>query len=1397
MDEHSVQTPPEKASIEAAINKEFEDVQTRVHTFDPNDPPEAKAAQTTQGDGSSVPTKPAAIKEIISDIDDKTEEDKVTSLMPGALAPVSIESASDIPDWARIGWQRVSELATTDPEHDFYESILGELYFGNLWLNAGVVFVAVFATWITTSLGGGLSSAIIICAFVATYFKHSVDRFYRNARSDISRELAKEKLELDTGEESAEWINEFLRRFWLIYEPVLSGSIVQVVDGVLASSTPSFLDSIRLTTFTLGTKPPVVDSIRSYPKTEDDVVVMDWKFSFNPNDLANMTKVQIAKKVNPKIVLTVRVGRGMVGAGIPILLENMSFSGLMRVRLKLINTFPHIKTIDLSFLEEPHIDYALKPIGGETFGFDIANIPGLHPFIKEQINANLRPMMYDPNQFTLDAESLISGYPIDSAIGVLAVTIYGAKGLKNSERFGTSDPYCKLTIRGGQVLAQTKVINDSLVPVWNETFYLIINALSETLNFEIYDSNEVTKDTLMGTATFPLSTLAENPKQEEVTAPVYLNSKAYGEIKFDMNWCPVAEPTETEPAPDSNVGILRFTIHQAKDLDPKRSMIGQYNPYAEIYLNGKKVYTTKVIKRNNSPVWEEPVELFVTDKDGVEISVRVYDARDLAVDPVVASWTGKLSEFLSSKNDWFKVQDAAGKLRMSCIWKPILNDGSLNFNVGAYVNPVGVVRLHIKKAVDVKSSGQLGGKSDPYVSIKLNNVSRGRTEMVPDTLNPEWKDEIFYIPVHAAREIINIEVWDHENTGKDKLLGSTELKVSQLAKQNEDGTYSSTDALDTSAPLYINRETRGNLYFTASFHPIIPPPEVASEDKKGDEVEAPKTGSGDEIPRVVVDNAEYQSGILIITLKEAKMEKRGGFVDVFIDNALFPSYTSNKCKEQNPVWNQVFDVFVKELDWAKVTFNIRQFTDKNPIGTAIANVNSLIEKCKESPEGVALNIDGISDGLLYLNVKYVPVDYVLDPVECVENMGTLNVKVKNAENLPAVDRGGTSDPYIQFLLNDEKIHRTKTVKKDLNPVFDEDFTVIVHSRIGDKFVLEVYDWNQVGSSKKLAHGRLDLSELKSFEAVERKVPLTNNEDGSKAGSVNLRLRFEPQLVNKKRLPTGTFAGATKTITGIGTGVISGGGNVVKGGVGIVGSGVNLVGSGASNVVGAVGSGFGILKKKDKDKEEKKKVEEEKVEPATRSINTKTSETSTQEKPPSVENNGVVKNSTYNVSESSEAESTSESGSLRLTIIEAKDLIAADSGGTSDPYVKVKFNKKDIYKTQTIKKTVNPKWDEVTQIPNLNGSIHLSVKDHNKMGKDVDIGEYDLNIWDHIQPSTSDYTKDIWVDLSKGKNGKLHLKLEYIPKGGNGDLSNSRFSGDSDRDSSEGNRFKLGFRKLRS
>lgn len=60
-------------------------------------------------------------------------------------------------------------------------------------------------------------------------------------------------------------------------------------SDVLSTSTPAFLESIKMTTFTLGTKAPRIDSVRTFPKTPDDVVLMDWKLSFTPTDMSDIT----------------------------------------------------------------------------------------------------------------------------------------------------------------------------------------------------------------------------------------------------------------------------------------------------------------------------------------------------------------------------------------------------------------------------------------------------------------------------------------------------------------------------------------------------------------------------------------------------------------------------------------------------------------------------------------------------------------------------------------------------------------------------------------------------------------------------------------------------------------------------------------------------------------------------------------------------------------------------------------------------------------------------------------------------------------------------------------------------------------------------------------------------
>lgn len=62
---------------------------------------------------------------------------------------------------------------------------------------------------------------------------------------------------------------------------------------------------------------------------------------------------------------------------------------------------------------------------------------------------------------------------------------------------------------------------------------------------------------------------------------------------------------------------------------------------------------------------------------------------------------------------------------------------------------------------------------------------------------------------------------------------------------------------------------------------------------------------------------------------------------------------------------------------------------------------------------------------------------------------TLSVTVIQAEDLPALDMGGTSDPYVKvYLLPDKKKKfETKVHRKTLNPVFNETFQFKVNDII--------------------------------------------------------------------------------------------------------------------------------------------------------------------------------------------------------------------------------------------------------------------------------------------------------------------------------------------------------------
>ncbi|KAL9269481.1 Synaptotagmin-5-like protein [Drosera capensis] len=79
--------------------------------------------------------------------------------------------------------------------------------------------------------------------------------------------------------------------------------------------------------------------------------------------------------------------------------------------------------------------------------------------------------------------------------GVLSVTVVSAEGLPALDILGKSDPYVVIMMKKSGAKVKTRVLNDTLSPVWNQTFdFVVEDALHELLILEVYDHDTIGKN---------------------------------------------------------------------------------------------------------------------------------------------------------------------------------------------------------------------------------------------------------------------------------------------------------------------------------------------------------------------------------------------------------------------------------------------------------------------------------------------------------------------------------------------------------------------------------------------------------------------------------------------------------------------------------------------------------------------------------------------------------------------------------------------------------------------------------------------------------------------------------------------------------------------------------------
>uniref|UniRef100_A0A0E0EMN4 C2 and GRAM domain-containing protein n=1 Tax=Oryza meridionalis TaxID=40149 RepID=A0A0E0EMN4_9ORYZ len=87
----------------------------------------------------------------------------------------------------------------------------------------------------------------------------------------------------------------------------------------------------------------------------------------------------------------------------------------------------------------------------------------------------------------------------------------------------------------------------------------------------------------------------------------------------------------------------------------------------------------------------------------------------------------------------------------------------------------------------------------------------------------------------------------------------------------------------------------------------------------------------------------------------------------------------------------------------------------------------------------------------------------------------LNVRVIEARNLRAMDSNGFSDPYVKLQLGKQRF-KTKVVKKNLNPAWDQEFSFSVGD-VRDVLKLYVYDEDMIGIDDFLGQVKVPLEDV--------------------------------------------------------------------------------------------------------------------------------------------------------------------------------------------------------------------------------------------------------------------------------------------------------------------------------
>lgn len=388
--------------------------------------------------------------------------------------------------------------------------------------------------------------------------------------------------------ESVEWLNAAIACVWKQMNPEMFVSMLDMVEDIMQSSLPGFIQSVKVSDFDLGENPFRLIAMRGladimtdpeYPRRtwiehsegqsegqpqedkEDETEgltgeageeVKKAKEDDEAGDFLNMEvsfcysalSGESSKDRSKNIHMLVEFFLGAfdwIEIPLPIWVQVEHITGTVRVRAQITSEPPFLRNLTFSLMGVPSVHISAIPMLRALP--NVLDLPLISNFVQSSIAAACN-MYVAPKSMTMNMTQMLSGDGVKKdtdALGVLMVNIKYGQDLSSQDVNGESDPYCVLSFaKFGRPLYATRIIFEDLNPVWEETAFLLVTRddlrSGESLSLQLWDSDKRSADDIVGRVNVPLRDLVRNPNKLQSHLSDLMGFEDADQMQGQLSW---------------------------------------------------------------------------------------------------------------------------------------------------------------------------------------------------------------------------------------------------------------------------------------------------------------------------------------------------------------------------------------------------------------------------------------------------------------------------------------------------------------------------------------------------------------------------------------------------------------------------------------------------------------------------------------------------------------------------------------------------------------------------------------------------------------------------------------------------------------------------------------------